>query len=92
LLEEAVIQQKKKMKDALFKVFRKIIQTGGRYGGENNLTYLNEEYNSLQKSIKIATDIEKQGHLVYSELEEQYGMLQVLLFYIENKRKCWDDV
>jgi hypothetical protein len=45
---------------------------------ENNFTYLNEEHNSLGISVKISSDIEKQGHLAYDELESQHNLLQVL--------------
>ncbi len=48
----------------------------------NNMTFLNQEQDSLKNSLKISGDIEKQGSLVYEELEDQKGLLSVFIYLL----------
>lgn len=46
------------------------------------MTFLNEEQGSLKNSLRISGDIERQGSMVYEELEDQKSLLSVFyLFY-----------
>jgi len=47
----------------------------------NNMTFLGQEQDSLKNSLKISGDIERQGSLVYEELEDQKGLLSVFTFF-----------
>ena len=49
--------------------------------GVNNLTHLNDEQISLNNSLRVSNDMEKQGNLVFDELESQKSYLSVFLFF-----------
>ena len=46
------------------------------------MSYLNDEQEGLKSSLRISGDIERQGNMIYEELEDQKGLLSVffLLF------------
>lgn len=56
------------------------------FSGVNSLTYLNEEHRSLNNSLRASSDLEKQGSMLYEELETQKSLLGVKVFLILYKK------
>ena len=61
------------------------------------MTFLNEEQGSLKNSLRISGDIERQGSMVYEELEDQKSLLSVFYFififiFKEHKRESYNNL